>query len=366
MSNIKIDQNQMTQLFLQLVSDGYKLGINEYLLGLKALQQGYGENEQIFLAMAETLWGHSRSQQAQIKFTWENLRIDQTQLTKENVRTEVKEKEMSRRQSNDSGRVESESKPAIDLAERVLSSQSKLSTIAIRTPTFSSVEREDLLSLKSYFPLSRRQMIYGWRFLRRTVADGCKNVLDVAATIQATTDRGYYLEPVYRRRQRNAAKLLLIIDQNGSMMPFHRFTRDLVETAQGESPLATGNVLVFYFFNIPGTYLYSDIYLTNPVLASEVLEQCDRDTSVLIVSDAGAARGYHRQERIQGTTRFLLRLRQRTDLVAWLNPMSQKRWTGSSAAILAYLLPMFQIDQQGFNNAIDVIRGAVLINRSEE
>jgi uncharacterized protein len=366
MSDVKIEKDQMTQLFLQLVKDGYKLGVDEYLLGLQALRQGYGENEQIFLAMVETLWGHSRSQQGQIKFTWENLQTDQLQLVRENAQDESKDKETDRKQGKEFDRKADESNVVIDLSKKVLANKSEVSTIAIRTPRFSSVERDDLLFLKSYFPLSRRQMIYGWRFLRRIVADGCKDVLDVAATIQATTDRGYYLAPVYRRRPRNAAKLLLIIDQNGSMMPFHRFTRDLVETAQGESPLDPENVLVFYFSNIPGTYLYSDIYLTNPVLTSKILEQCDRDTSMLIVSDAGAARGYHRQERIQGTTRFLLRLRQRTDLVAWLNPLSRKRWTGSSAAILAYLLPMFQMDQQGFNNAIDVIRGAVLINRSEE
>jgi uncharacterized protein len=366
MSDVKIEKDQMTQLFLQLVRDGYKLGVDEYLLGLQALKQGYGENEQIFLAMVEMLWGHSRSQQGQIKFTWENLQIEQPQLVQENAQDESKGKKNDRKQDKDSDQIVDESNVVTDLLEKTISNKSEISTIAIRTPTFSSVERDDLLFLKSYFPLSRRQMIYGWRFLRRVVDDGCKDVLDVAATIQATTDRGYYLAPVYRRRPRNAAKLLLIIDQNGSMMPFHRFTRDLVETAQGESPLAPENVSVFYFFNIPGTYLYRDIYLTDPILTSEILEQCDRDTSVLIVSDAGAARGYHRQERIQGTTRFLLRLRQRTDLVAWLNPLSRKRWTGSSAAILAYLLPMFQIDQQGFNDAIDVIRGAVLINRGEE
>ena len=70
------------------------------------------------------------------------------------------------------------------------------------------------------------------------------------------------------------------------MMPFHRFTRDLVETAQFESPLATDNVLVFYFHNVPGSHLYRDLYLTTPIPTSEVLEQCG-DTSVLIVSDGG-------------------------------------------------------------------------------
>jgi uncharacterized protein len=240
-----------------------------------------------------------------------------------------------------------------------------VATLPIRSPSFNPIERDEIRSLQSYYPLSRRSAIYGWRFLRRMVADGCRNVVDVPATIQAVCDRGYYLAPVYRRRERNAARLLLLIDQNGSMMPFHRFMRDLVETAQTESPLDRENVLVFYFHNVPGSHLYRDLYLTEPIPTIDVLGQCDRDTSVLIVSDGGAARGYRRQERIQQTTRLLLRLRQRTNLIAWLNPMPKKRWEGSSAEILAYLIPMFQMNRQGFCNAIDALRGLKTLEGGE-
>jgi len=141
------------------------------------------------------------------------------------------------------------------------------------------------------------------------------------------------------------------------MMPFHRFTRDLVETASAESFLLPENVQVFYFHNIPVEGVYRDVYLTDPIPLLEALVGCDSDTSVLIVSDAGAARGYRRQERIQETTRFLRRLRQRTTLIAWLNPMSQRRWMGSSAEILAYLVPMYAMDRLGFGDAIAALRG---------
>ena len=232
----------------------------------------------------------------------------------------------------------------------------EVASLPVQAP-FGPIEREGILPLQNYFPLSRRSMVYGWRFLQRPVADGCKTVLGIPATIQAVTEQGYYLAPVYRRQQHNAAKLVLLIDQNGSMMPFHRFARDLVETAQEESPLQKENVQVFYFHNVPASHVYQDLYLTSPVPIQEVLGQCDRETSVLIVSDAGAARGYRRQERIQETTRFLLQLQKQTHWVAWLNPMSRSRWVGSSAEILSYLVPMFPMDRLGFGDAIDVMRG---------
>lgn len=365
MSDVKIGADEMTQLFLRLRRRGYKLGMSEYQAGLQALEAGYGANEQIFLATIEILWCHNRSQQNQIATEWEEVKKLQPRLVDRDDRA-----------SRDRGQFREEDdrdvNPQIDINDREEStrdispiSKSEVATVPILSPLFNPIEREDLLSLQSYFPLSRRSMIYGWRFLRRMVADGCLDAVDIPATIQAVSDRGYYLAPVYRRRERNAARLLLLIDQNGSMMPFHRFTRDLVETAQVESPLTPENVMVFYSHNVPGSHLYGDLYLTEPILTADILGQCDRDTSILIVSDAGAARGYRRQERIQTTTRFLLRLRQYTNLVAWLNPMPSKRWEGSSAEILAYLASMRQMDRQGFGEAIDIIRGLTAADGGE-
>jgi uncharacterized protein with von Willebrand factor type A (vWA) domain len=103
--------------------------------------------------------------------------------------------------------------------------------------------------LRAYWPVSRRSMIYTWRYLRRPVKDGPRNVLDLVATVERTARRGLFLEVVCERRETNHAHLVLLVDQGGSMVPFHRFTRDLVETACEESPI--GQVDVAYFRNVP-------------------------------------------------------------------------------------------------------------------
>ena len=198
-------------------------------------------------------------------------------------------------------------------------------------------------------------MAYAWRYLRRPIFDGSRDVLDMTATVEAAARQGFYLSPVYRRRERNHARLLLMIDQGGSMAPLHRFTRDLAETALDDSRLE--QIEVVYFHNVPGEYLYGDAYLTHPLKQEEVLGRCMNETSVLIVSDAGAARGYRKLPRIQATTEALLQLKQRTSLIAWLNPMPQARWTGASAQIIAHLAPMCQMDQDGLSRAIDIVRG---------
>ena len=365
MSEIAIATEEMTQLFLRLRQRGYRLGMDEYRAGLQALETGYGANEQTFLATIEILWCHNRSQQNQIATEWEEVKKLKPKLNDRDDRDPSNRKRSDLDELPEYNPQFDRVEPEQNFQESAPQPKSEIATLPILSPLFNPIDRDDLLSLESYFPLSRRSMIYGWRFLRRMVADGCLDVVDIPATIQAVSDRGYYLAPVYRRRERNAARLLLLIDRNGSMMPFHRFTRDLVETAQGESPLAPENVMVFYFHNVLGSHLYGDLYLTEPILTADILEQCDRDTSVLIVSDAGAARGYRRQERIQTTTRFLLRLRRYTNLVAWLNPMRQQRWAGSSAEILAYLVSMRQMDRQGFGEAIEIVRGLTAADGGE-
>jgi uncharacterized protein len=359
-------QDWITRLFLRLKQRGYLLGVDEYQAALMAAEAGYAETEAAFIEMVQILWCHSRSQQSQLVPIWQDLQ--QQNKKRQDFRPDRQEQQEQESDTTDRVQQEQEEENLYDetvTTPAEVQSTSEVVSIPIQAPAFTPIEQEGILSLNNYFPLSRRSMVYGWRFLQRMVVDGAKTVLDVTATVQRVTEQGYYLEPVYRRQKRNRAELLLLIDQNGSMMPFHRFARDLVETAREESLLQLENVQVFYFHNVPASHVYKDVYLTQPIEFKDVLLRCSRDTTVLVMSDAGAARGYRRQERIQETTRFLLKLRQRTGLIAWLNPMSRQRWMGSSAEILSYLVPMFQMDRSGFIEAIDVLRGLVRVTEEE-
>ena len=73
------------------------------------------------------------------------------------------------------------------------------------------------------------------------------------------------------------------------MTPFHRYLRDLVETAKYESGLDPDAVDVYYFSNVPTETVSRNPHLTERVTVESVLETIDTETSVLIVSDAGAA-----------------------------------------------------------------------------
>lgn len=345
------------RMFLRLCRKGFKLGVSEYMAALKTLDvDEFAKDAASLEDTLKLLWCHSLVEHSQFDLMWSAVQSEveaqkrrkplfpgRKRVQSQTQRLTEPERKVIPRQERQENRIESPPR-------------SELGSFPVQAPEL-IIEEEESTSLQAYYPISRRSMVYNWRYLRRPVADGPMDVLDLDATIQQVTRQGFFLAPVYGRRERNDASLLLLIDQNGSMTPFHHFTRDLVETARDESSLDSENVRAFYFQNIPVGSVYEDSFLTKPVALAKVLGACDNNTSVLIVSDAGAARGFRTRERVRNTARFLYQLRQRTSLIAWLNPMPERRWEGSSAEIIANSIEMFQMDREGLNNAIGVVRG---------
>ncbi|KYC35635.1 VWA containing CoxE family protein [Scytonema hofmannii PCC 7110] len=346
---------KLSQLFIHLHNEGFNLGIGEYLAAKEALRGGWGGSE-----LGDTLkllWCKTREQQVQFETIWESLT---PQSNKPLPKSETLNNPSPKKPSDFKKESSPLASPQTPNPVPLQPAPSKLSPLPVQAPmtTAAQQQAEEITEIQNYWPVSRRSMIYTWRYLRRPEPDGPQDVLDIETTVEQTAQQGFFLAPVYQRRECNHAHLLLLVDQNGSMVPFHRFTRDLVETALYESTIQ--NVGVFYFRNVPASVVYRDAHMTLPIFLKDVLAECDSDTSVLIVSDAGAARGYSRWERIRPTTDVLFKIRQWTNLIAWLNPMPKDRWEDTSAKMIALLVPMFPMDREGLSNAIDIVRGQPL------
>lgn len=230
-----------------------------------------------------------------------------------------------------------------------------------------------LLQGLEYLPVTRRQMKQGWRFLRRRVREGPPVELDVEATVQRISQDGFFLTPVLRPRRVNKAALLLLLDRDGSMAPFHPLGRRLAETAVEAGRL--GRADTYYFHDCPPPQdrrrpatpqnpyrehkLYRQPHLRQARPLSEILDEFDNwRAGVLIFSDAGAARGGWDEARIENTAVFLYQLRALgIEHVAWLNPMPALRWAHTSAEAIAARVPMFSLESNGLYRAIDVLRG---------
>ncbi|KAM3113486.1 hypothetical protein [Phormidesmis sp. 146-33] len=212
------------------------------------------------------------------------------------------------------------------------------------------------LHTTDFLPITKRQMKQSWRHLRRLIREGTPTELDVAATVQQIAECGVLLDPVLVPPRINRTELLLLIDQDGSMVAFRSLSERLVETAARGGRL--GKMGVYYFHNCPIGSLYHDPLHQEAEPIEEVLAKLKRDhTVVLIFSDAGAARGGLNLERVRVTMDFLMQVKQQVRTVAWLNPMPRSRWMTTTAEEIARSIPMFEVTRQGLDGAIDALRG---------
>lgn len=227
---------------------------------------------------------------------------------------------------------------------------------AIRQVFSTEAEQERFLQNADYFPVTQRQMKRSWRYLNRRVREGVRSELDVEATIHQIGQQGVLLQPVLVPCRVNRAEILLLIDQDGSMTPFHALSQRLAETAVRGGRL--GKTGIYYFHNCPVEYLYRDPYHQEAERIIDVLAPITSSRmGVLIFSDAGAARGGLNLERVDLTANFLNQLKQKVRYVVWLNPLPKSRWAGTTAGEIAQLVPMFEVSRSGLDSAIDVLRG---------
>ncbi|MEH2253537.1 hypothetical protein [Nostoc sp.] len=207
-----------------------------------------------------------------------------------------------------------------------------------------------------YLPVTQRQMKQMWRHLRRLTKEGIATELDIEATVNQIGRYGMMLEPVLSPVRVNRTELLLLIDQDGSMVPFHSLSVRLGHTASRGGQLGASGI--YYFHNCPVGYLYHDPLHQEAEPIENVFARLRQDRVVaLVFSDAGAARGGLNSERIELTEAFLKQLKQHVRYVAWLNPMPRKRWLGTTAGEIAGLVPMFEATREGLDSAINALRG---------
>ena len=88
-----------------------------------------------------------------------------------------------------------------------------------------------------------------WRHLRRPVRSGPPVELDLAATIRERARSGVATPPVVMPRRRNTMRVLLLLDRNGSMSPYHGYV-DYVLAAIRDAG-RVDEVSVVYFHDVP-------------------------------------------------------------------------------------------------------------------
>lgn len=213
--------------------------------------------------------------------------------------------------------------------------------------------------------LDIRQYSVALRKLRHFGRVEGEEVLDIDATIEATSRLGGELDLVERRPKHPTMRVLLLMDVGGTMDPFVHQVEALFSAASQASHFR--EFRAFYFHNCVYGKVFKDAAFREPVALSDLFRSTDRSYRLVMVGDAMmapyelVANKYSLYFGPPQTDRgwdSLVALRERYPRSVWLNPEPEKYWHGQTLQQIKTLFPMHCLSLDGLEEAISLLRAS--------
>lgn len=188
--------------------------------------------------------------------------------------------------------------------------------------------------------LDVRQFQMAFRKLRQFSSreDGPKTELNIDETIDKTCSNAGHLKLVFDRPRKNTVKLLLLMDSDGSMIPYSRLCSALFQSVSLSNHFK--DLKVYYFHNCIYDKLYTDPECRRGcwVDTETIMRTLNKDYKVIIIGDAmmspeelfevGGNIYGHYSCSVSGLE-WLKRIKKQYEKSIWLNPISKDDWSGS-------------------------------------
>lgn len=215
--------------------------------------------------------------------------------------------------------------------------------------------------------LDIRQFQMAFRKLRQysSRVEGAKTELDIDQTIDATCENAGMLSLVYDKPRKNTVKVLLLIDSDGSMLPYSRLCNRLFQAMRKSNHFK--DLKVYYFHNC----IYDNLYTTPYCKRGEwietdwVLKNLDSEYKVIFVGDASMAPSelyrkggnsfiglYNQELGIEWLKKFQKKYKKKI----WLNPIEESSWDWTygyqTIQAIKEVFPMFELTLDGLEAGI--------------
>jgi uncharacterized protein with von Willebrand factor type A (vWA) domain len=207
--------------------------------------------------------------------------------------------------------------------------------------------------------LDIRQIQVALKQLRHLKRLGAEEELDLEETIDQTCRNGGEIELIFCPPRKNNAKVLLLMDAGGSMIPYTTLVEGLFSAAHRATHFK--DFQYYYFHNCIYAQLYSDMRLHTSVSTSSLLHILDADYRVILVGDAymapeelidpGGALYYYHHNDTPGIA-WLRRIQEHFRACIWLNPLPQGQWNRTSINLVRQLFPMYELTLDGLEKGI--------------
>ena len=224
---------------------------------------------------------------------------------------------------------------------------------------FKDFREDTILDIRSFQMAFRKLRQYSSR------VDGQERVLDVDKTVDETCDNGGLLSLAYEKPRKNTVKVLLLIDSEGSMLPYSRLCNRLFQAVSRSNHFK--DLKIYYFHNAIYDQLYTTPHckLRDSVETTWVFNRLDSDYKVIFVGDAAMAPSelyrpggnaiiglFNRETGMEWFQKFKKRFKKQI----WLNPIEKSSWeyTYGSRTIhdIGQVFPMFELTLDGLEKGI--------------
>jgi len=207
--------------------------------------------------------------------------------------------------------------------------------------------------------LDIRQIQVALKKLRNLKRLGAEEELDLDETIDQTCRNGGEIELIFCPPRKNNAKVLLLMDAGGSMMPYTTLVERLFSAAHKATHFK--DFQYYYFHNCIYEQLYSDMRLNKRVSTSSLLHSLDADYKVILVGDAymapeelmdtGGALYYYHHNDTPGIT-WLRRIQEHFRAGIWLNPLPEGQWNRTTINLVRQVFPMYELTLDGLERSL--------------
>ncbi len=224
---------------------------------------------------------------------------------------------------------------------------------------FKDFREDTILDIRTFQMAFRKLRQYSSR------VEGEEKELDIDKTVDETCDNGGMLSLAYEKPRKNTVKVLLLIDSDGSMLPYSSLCNRLFQAVSRSNHFK--DLKIYYFHNA----IYDQLYTTphckirDSVETSWVFNRLDADYKVIFVGDAAMAPSelyrpggnaiiglFNRETGMEWFQKFKKRFKKQI----WLNPIEKISWEWTYGAQTIHdigtVFPMFELTLSGLEAGI--------------
>ena len=224
-------------------------------------------------------------------------------------------------------------------------------------------DKRDYKAYDDNVELGTRGLKISLRRLRKLARTGADDEFDIDNTIRKTAKNGGLLDIIMRPERRNTVKVLLFLDNGGSMDAHVRVCEELFSAARSEFK----HLETYYFHN----FIYDGVWkehkrrMNERIDTFDILNRYQHDYKVIFVGDATMAPyeithsgGSVEHWNEEAGAIWMQRVLDTFDKVIWINPTPQDTWEYSTSVGLTKKLvddQMFPLTIRGIEEGMNYL-----------